>query len=60
MKLSKLYSNLPDKFSPIIFNKGLNFIYGEIRHPENKTKDTQSWKNHPCSPFGFYVFSQKT
>lgn len=42
MKLSKLYSNLPDKFSPIIFNKGLNFIYGEIRHPENKTKDTHN------------------
>ena len=42
MKLSKLYSNLPDKFSSIIFNKGLNFIYGEIRHPENKTKDTHN------------------
>ncbi|MGX2951521.1 hypothetical protein ACWIUA_11600 [Ursidibacter sp. B-7004-1] len=42
MKLSKLYSNLPDKFSPIIFNKGLNFIYGEIRYPENKTKDTHN------------------
>lgn len=42
MKLSKLYSNLPDKFSPIIFNDGLNFIYGEIRHPKNKTKDTHN------------------
>ncbi|ROV55346.1 DUF2326 domain-containing protein [Neisseria chenwenguii] len=42
MKLSKLYSNLPDKFSPIIFNDELNFIYGEIRHPENKTKDTHN------------------
>ncbi len=42
MKLSKLYSNFPDKFSPIIFNGGLNFIYGEIRHPENKTKDTHN------------------
>lgn len=42
MKLSKLYSNLPDKFSPIIFNDGLNFIYAEIRHPENKRKDTHS------------------
>lgn len=42
MKLSKLYSNFPDKFSSIIFNGGLNFIYGEIRHPENKTKDTHN------------------
>lgn len=42
MKLSKLYSNLPDKFSPIIFNDGLNFIYGEIRHPESKIKDTHN------------------
>lgn len=42
MKISKLYSNLPDKFSPIIFNDGLNFIYGEIRHPENKNKDTHN------------------
>lgn len=42
MKISKLYSNLPDKFSPIIFNDGLNFIYGEIRHPESKAKDTHN------------------
>lgn len=42
MKLSKLYSNLPDKFNPIIFNDGLNFIYGEIRHPESKVKDTHN------------------
>lgn len=42
MKLSKFYSNLPDKFSPIIFNDGLNFIYGEIRHPESKNKDTHN------------------
>lgn len=42
MKLSKFYSNFPDKFSPIIFNDGLNFIYGEIRHPESKVKDTHN------------------
>lgn len=42
MKLSKLYSNLSDKFSPITFNDGLNFIYGEIRNPESKAKDTHN------------------
>lgn len=42
MKLSKLYSNLPDRFNPILFKNGLNFIYGEIRHPNNTTKDTHN------------------
>ena len=41
MKLSKLYSNYPDKFGPINFNKGLNVIIGEIKE-ENRDKDTHN------------------
>lgn len=36
MKLSKIYSNFPDKFKPIIFNDGLNVIVGEITSIKNK------------------------
>lgn len=42
MKLSKLYSNKPDVFSPIIFNDGFNVVYADIRHPEDKKKDTHN------------------
>ncbi len=42
MKLSRLYSNKPDFFEPINFNPGLNVIFGEIRRPENKNKDTHN------------------
>ena len=42
MKLSKIYTNKPDQFKPIEFNNGLNVIYGEIRLPENKAKDTHN------------------
>ncbi|MFB2579492.1 MULTISPECIES: DUF2326 domain-containing protein [unclassified Acinetobacter] len=42
MKLSKLYSNQPDKFEPIIFNEGLNFVYGDVRHPKNHQLDSHN------------------
>ncbi|WP_323836868.1 DUF2326 domain-containing protein [Photorhabdus africana] len=42
MKLSKIYSNKPSLFEPIAFHEGLNVIYGEIRLPENKEKDTHN------------------
>lgn len=42
MKLSKLYSNQPDKFEPIIFNEGLNFIYGDVKHPKNHDLDSHN------------------
>lgn len=42
MKLSKLYTNKPNLFEPIEFNSGLNVVYGEIRLPENKSKDTHN------------------
>lgn len=42
MKLSKLYTNQPQKFSAIRFNAGLNVVIAEIRLPENKAKDTHN------------------
>jgi len=42
MKLSRLYSNEPEKFVPIDFLPGLNVVLGEIRLPENKNKDTHN------------------
>lgn len=42
MKLSKLYTNKPDIFSPIEFLPGLNVVLAEIRLPENKLKDTHN------------------
>jgi uncharacterized protein YydD (DUF2326 family) len=42
MKLSKLYTNQPSLFEPVIFRGGINVVYGEIRLPENKEKDTHN------------------
>ncbi|MDR5610602.1 MULTISPECIES: DUF2326 domain-containing protein [unclassified Arsenophonus] len=42
MKLSKIYSNKPDLFKQTTFNDGFNIVYGEIRLPENREKDTHN------------------
>lgn len=42
MKLSRLYTNLPNLFEPINFHDGLNVILAEIRLPENKNRDTHN------------------
>ncbi|MDP3441796.1 MAG: DUF2326 domain-containing protein, partial [Ignavibacteria bacterium] len=42
MKLSRLYTNNIEKFTPIDFRPGLNVIMAEIRLPENKNKDTHN------------------
>lgn len=42
MIISKLYSNLPNIFSQIVFRDGLNVILGEIRLPENLKKDSHN------------------
>jgi len=42
MILTKLYSNMEKQFEPILFNRGLNIIMGEIRLPENMEKDTHN------------------
>lgn len=36
MRLSRLYSNLPELFGPISFRPGLNVVLGEIRLPQNR------------------------
>lgn len=42
MKLSRLYSNKPDRFAPVSFASGLNAVLAEIRVPENRNKDTHN------------------
>lgn len=42
MRLSKLYSNKPEVFKPVEFVGGLNVVMAEIRHPENRRKDTHN------------------
>tara|TARA_R110001599_G_scaffold158086_1_gene344606 strand:+ start:8153 stop:9940 length:1788 start_codon:yes stop_codon:yes gene_type:complete len=42
MKLSKIYSNQPHRFTPIFFNDGLNVVLGEIRMKENLDRDTHN------------------
>ncbi|MDO5530929.1 DUF2326 domain-containing protein [Sutterella sp.] len=42
MKLSRIYSNLPEKFPPVSFNPGLNVVLAEIKLPENRDKDTHN------------------
>ncbi len=42
MKLSRLYTNQPEKFAPIDFEPGLNVVLAEIRVPANKRKDTHN------------------
>lgn len=42
MKLSRLYSNKPDKLGPVTFASGLNVILAEIRVPANRKKDTHN------------------
>ena len=42
MKLSRLYSNDPKKFTPIDFVGGLNVVLAEIRLPQNRGRDTHN------------------
>jgi uncharacterized protein YydD (DUF2326 family) len=42
MKLSRLYSNRPERFAPIDFVNGLNVVMAEIRLPENRQRDTHN------------------
>src|SRR5687768_15871224 len=42
MRLSKLYTNKPDRFVPVLFVPGLNVVVAEIRLPENRNKDTHN------------------
>jgi uncharacterized protein YydD (DUF2326 family) len=42
MKLSKLYSNQPNRFATVSFKSGLNVVLAEIRLIENRNKDTHN------------------
>jgi len=42
MKLSKLYSNNPMVFTPILFNDGFNVVLGDITDAQNTKRDTHN------------------
>ncbi len=42
MKLSKIYSNKPKLFAPVVFHGGVNVIMAEIRLPQNRNRDTHN------------------
>lgn len=42
MRLTRLYSNKPDVFTPIVFNQGFSAVVAEIRVPENQLLDTHN------------------
>ncbi|APZ95367.1 DUF2326 domain-containing protein [Fuerstiella marisgermanici] len=42
MRLSTIYSNLPNGFRRIDFNPGLNVVLGDIRDPENRDKSVHN------------------
>jgi len=42
MKVSRLYSDRPDKLAAVDFVSGLNVVLAEIRLPENRRKDTHN------------------
>ena len=47
MQLSRIYSNLPDIFVPVVFNHGsranvLNVVLGEVHHPKDKKRDSHN------------------
>ena len=42
MKLSKLYSNKPMLFTPILFNDGFNVVLGDITDSQNIKRDTHN------------------
>lgn len=56
MTLSKLYSNMPEQFVPVRFNRELNVVLAEIRIPDNRKKDTH---NLGKTTFGFCFSFEK-
>jgi uncharacterized protein YydD (DUF2326 family) len=47
MQISRIYSNFPTLFAPIDFNcrdnaTRLNIVYGEVRHPSDKKRDSHN------------------
>ena len=56
MKLSRLYSNLPELFWPIDFSPGLNVVLAEIRLPKNRNKDTHNLGKTTVSPLLDFCF----
>lgn len=43
MRLSRLYSNRPERFATVVFTRGLNVVFGEIRRPKDPKQDLISF-----------------
>lgn len=42
MKISKIYSNFPEKFTPVLFCSGLNVVMGKIGNTAQEGKDSHN------------------
>lgn len=61
MKLSKIYSNFPEKFNPIVFNDGLNVVLGKIKQPQDEKKTTHNLgKSILCRLIDFCLLARVT
>lgn len=61
MKLSKIYSNFPEKFNPIVFNDGLNVVLGKIKQPQDEKKTTHNLgKSILCRLIDFCLLASVT
>lgn len=60
MKLARLYTNKDGLFTPIAFHDGLNIIFGEIRHPDDKSRNTHNLgKSTLCQIIDFCLLKDR-
>jgi len=61
MRLTRLYSNKPELFTPISFHTGLNLVVAEIRIPHNRNLDTHNLgKSTLCDLIDFMFLKGKS
>lgn len=61
MRLTRLYSNKPEVFTPISFHMGLNLVVAEIRIPHNHNLDTHNLgKSTLCDLIDFMFLKAKS
>lgn len=61
MRLTRLYSNKPELFTPISFHTGLNLVVAEIRIPHNRNLDTHNLgKSTLCDLIDFMLLKGKS
>lgn len=61
MRLTRLYTNKPELFTPISFHTGLNLVVAEIRIPHNRNLDTHNLgKSTLCDLIDFMFLKGKS